>query len=124
MAPTMSAQTQASDDSIPDLSGISVLITGTSSGFGQLRAEPYARLGAKVFATMRTQAGGGNTDPMDVPRVIADLMEMAQGSLLLRHPVHPTYRPQEEMNAASAKAQIAMLGESPLGPLVRNVPER
>ncbi len=37
----------------PDLSGRSILITGTSSGFGRLGAEYYARLGAKVFATMR-----------------------------------------------------------------------
>jgi len=37
----------------PDLSGKSILITGASSGFGRLGAEYYARLGAKVFATMR-----------------------------------------------------------------------
>ena len=35
-----------------DLTGISILITGCSSGFGRLGAEHYARLGAKVFATM------------------------------------------------------------------------
>lgn len=37
----------------PDMTGKSVLITGSSSGFGRLGAEHYARLGAKVFATMR-----------------------------------------------------------------------
>lgn len=37
----------------PDLAGQSILITGCSSGFGRLGAEHYARLGAKVFATMR-----------------------------------------------------------------------
>ena len=37
----------------PDLSGKSILITGCSSGFGRAGAEHYARLGAKVFATMR-----------------------------------------------------------------------
>lgn len=36
-----------------DLSGVSILITGCSSGFGRLGAEHYARLGATVFATMR-----------------------------------------------------------------------
>jgi NAD(P)-dependent dehydrogenase (short-subunit alcohol dehydrogenase family) len=36
-----------------DLKGTSILITGTSSGFGRLAAEDYARKGAKVFATMR-----------------------------------------------------------------------
>lgn len=37
----------------PDLAGKSILITGTSSGFGRLMAESFARAGAKVFATMR-----------------------------------------------------------------------
>ena len=37
----------------PDLAGKSILITGCSSGFGRAGAEHYARLGAKVFATMR-----------------------------------------------------------------------
>ncbi len=40
-------------EATPDLSGKSILITGCSSGFGRLGAEHYARLGAKVFATMR-----------------------------------------------------------------------
>ena len=46
------AQTSQAADTI-DLTGISILITGCSSGFGRLGAEHYARLGAKVFATMR-----------------------------------------------------------------------
>ena len=38
----------------PDsLKGKSILITGTSSGFGRLMSEDFARKGAKVFATMR-----------------------------------------------------------------------
>lgn len=36
-----------------DLNGVSILITGCSSGFGRLGAVHYAQLGAKVFATMR-----------------------------------------------------------------------
>ncbi len=36
-----------------DLKGKTFLVTGTSSGFGNLGALHYARLGAKVFATMR-----------------------------------------------------------------------
>ena len=35
------------------LSGRTFVITGASSGFGRIGAEYYARLGAKVFATMR-----------------------------------------------------------------------
>ena len=42
------------DIAVPDsLAGKSILITGTSSGFGRLMAEDFARKGAKVFATMR-----------------------------------------------------------------------
>lgn len=47
------AQTRAAGAEGPDLSGTSILVTGTSSGFGRLGVEHYARLGAKVFATMR-----------------------------------------------------------------------
>lgn len=48
---------EAEKEAIPsgpiDLSGKSILITGCSSGFGRLSAEHFARLGAKVFASMR-----------------------------------------------------------------------
>lgn len=37
----------------PDLTGKAILITGSSSGFGRLGAEYFARRGARVFATMR-----------------------------------------------------------------------
>ena len=37
----------------PSLAGKSILITGTSSGFGRAMAEHFARKGARVFATMR-----------------------------------------------------------------------
>ncbi len=48
--------TRAQDDkldALPDLSGKAILITGTSSGFGRLASEHFARAGATVFATMR-----------------------------------------------------------------------
>lgn len=44
---------RATDAPAPSLKGKSVFITGASSGFGRVGAELYARLGAKVFATMR-----------------------------------------------------------------------
>lgn len=43
------------------LAGRTILITGASSGFGRLGAEHYARLGARVFASMR-----------NLPRIEAD----------------------------------------------------
>ena len=52
-APTPQKAESPADLTPPDLTGKSILITGASSGFGRLGAEHYARLGAKVFATMR-----------------------------------------------------------------------
>ncbi|MDE8650673.1 SDR family oxidoreductase [Novosphingobium album (ex Liu et al. 2023)] len=49
----LSALPAARAATLPDLSGKSFLITGTSSGFGRIGAELYARRGARVFATMR-----------------------------------------------------------------------
>ncbi|WP_299327150.1 SDR family oxidoreductase [Parasphingopyxis sp.] len=49
----MPASTPSFAQTTPNLSGKSILITGTSSGFGRLGAIHYARLGAKVIATMR-----------------------------------------------------------------------
>lgn len=48
-----SAKAVAAEATSPSLKGKSILITGASSGFGRVGAEYYARLGAKVFATMR-----------------------------------------------------------------------
>lgn len=44
---------KASASDAPSLKGKSILVTGASSGFGYAGALHYARLGAKVFATMR-----------------------------------------------------------------------
>ena len=75
-------------------------------------------------AGMGGRTGGGSTDPMDVPRAIAEIIAMPDGTRPLRRAVHPVARPQEAVNEASAKAQLAMLGESQLGPLIKNVLER
>lgn len=50
------------------LMGKSVLITGASSGFGNLGAIHYARLGAKVFATMRNLPRQEATDLLKLAR--------------------------------------------------------
>ncbi len=65
--------------------------------------------------------GGGSTDPMDIPRAIAEIIAMPRGQRPLRRPVHPARRPQETINAVSAETQVAMLGGSPYGPWVKDV---
>ena len=53
LAATSSHALAGSHSGQPSLAGQTILITGASSGFGRLGAEHYARLGARVFATMR-----------------------------------------------------------------------
>jgi NAD(P)-dependent dehydrogenase (short-subunit alcohol dehydrogenase family) len=147
----------------PSFAGRSILITGTSSSFGNLAATLFARSGAKVFATMRglprpeaealrktarderldvnkpdeiirtiaeaertagypelmanaVRTGGGTTDPMDVPRAMAEIIAMAPGTRPLRRPVHPGPRPQEPINQVAAQVQRQMLGRTPFAP--------
>ncbi|HAU22574.1 MAG TPA: short-chain dehydrogenase/reductase, partial [Erythrobacter sp.] len=53
LAATASFAQSDTVETVPNLAGKSILITGCSSGFGYLGALHYARLGAKVFASMR-----------------------------------------------------------------------
>ena len=65
--------------------------------------------------------GGGSTDPMDIPRAIAEIIAMPRGTRPLRRPVHPGNKPQEAINAVSRETQLAMLGGSPWAPVVQDV---
>ena len=85
-------------------------------------AERKAAYQALVDGALRN--GGGTSDPMDVPRGIALIIAMAQGRRPLRLPVHPGPKPQQAINQVSAQTQIAMLGNSPFGPWVKDVNER
>ncbi|MFN3944360.1 MAG: SDR family oxidoreductase [Allosphingosinicella sp.] len=53
-APAAAAAVQADEGAgAPDLRGKTILVTGTSSGFGRIGSLLYARAGARVIATMR-----------------------------------------------------------------------
>ncbi|WP_435417651.1 SDR family oxidoreductase [Parerythrobacter aurantius] len=79
----------------PELSGKSILITGCSSGFGRLGAEHYARLGARVFATMR-----------NLPRPEADeLVALARDAKLDLHVLELDITSDEQVLAAVAEAE-------------------
>ena len=56
----------AAQDAVLDFSGRSVLITGTSSGFGRLTALTLARFGATVIASMRNLDGGARPEARDL----------------------------------------------------------
>ncbi|MEM8697299.1 MAG: SDR family oxidoreductase [Pseudomonadota bacterium] len=71
---------------------------------------------------MGTEDGSGrDTDPMDIPRAIAEIIAMPAGSRPLRRAVHPRRIPQEAINRVSAETQVAWLGESGFGPWIRAV---
>ncbi len=78
----------------------------------------YPQLTARMGVA---EGGGGETDPMDIPRAIAEIIAMPRGQRPLRRPIHPERRPQEAINDVSAKTQLAMLGSSPFGPWVKDV---
>ncbi len=75
----------------------------------------------ELTAGLGQRTGGGTTDPMDVPRAIAEIIAMPQGQRPLRRAVHPSYRPQEQINKVSAQTQISLLGESAYGPWIKAV---
>ncbi len=77
------------------LKGKSILITGTSSGFGYLGALHYARLGAKVFATMR-----------NLPRSEAtELEKSAKAEKLDLHVIELDVLSDESVNKGVAAAE-------------------
>ncbi len=69
----------------------------------------------------KREAGGGKSDPMDIPRAIAGAIAKPKGTRPLRIAVHPKARPQEAINKISADMQLAVLGDSALGPVVKGV---
>ncbi|MEP4053298.1 MAG: SDR family NAD(P)-dependent oxidoreductase [Litorimonas sp.] len=69
----------------------------------------------------KREAGGGESDPMDIPNAIATAISQPQGSRPLRIALHPVAKPQEAINKVSAQMQLAVLGDSPLGPIVKSV---
>ncbi|MBD59862.1 MAG: short-chain dehydrogenase/reductase [Citromicrobium sp.] len=76
----------------------------------------------QVVARMGTEDGSGrSTDPMDVPRAIAQIIAMPAGTRPLRTPVHPGAKPQMKINEVTAATQVGWLGESGYGPMIKAV---
>ena len=72
---------------------------------------------AKHIAMSQGMFGsGGTTDPMDVPRAIAEIIAMPPGSRPLRRPVHPNTRATDALNAAHAQVQATVMGNGPFAP--------
>jgi len=90
------------------LSGRSFLVTGSSSGFGNLGALLYARLGARVFATMR-----------NLPRPEAEeLRRIAQLERLDLHVIEIDVLSDAQVSAGVAEAE--RINGGPVDVLVNN----
>lgn len=74
-----------------------------------------------LVAQLGNRTGGGTTDPMDVPKAIAQVIAMAPGTRPLRRAVHPGGKPQLPINALTAQVQVDWLGASPYGPWIKAV---
>lgn len=68
----MTKGAQAQSPAAAGLKGVSVLITGTSSGFGRLTSLHLARLGATVIASMRNMEGGERAEARELQTIASD----------------------------------------------------
>ncbi|MEM6827975.1 MAG: SDR family oxidoreductase [Pseudomonadota bacterium] len=75
----------------------------------------------QLIARLGQRTGGGSTDPMDVPRAMAEVISMTPGTRPLRRAVHPGNKPQLPLNDLAAKVQVDWLGASPYGPWIKAV---
>ncbi|MEM6586274.1 MAG: short-chain dehydrogenase/reductase, partial [Pseudomonadota bacterium] len=75
----------------------------------------------QLIARLGQRSGGGSTDPMDVPRAMAEVISMVPGTRPLRRAVHPGNKPQLSLNDLAAKVQVDWLGASPYGPWIKAV---
>ncbi|MBV7259943.1 SDR family oxidoreductase [Erythrobacter crassostreae] len=86
------------------------------------RAEEKHTAGyAALIEQLGSRSGGGSTDPMDVPRAMAEVIAMPAGTRPLRRAVHPGAKPQLPINDLTAKVQVGWLGESGYGPWIKAV---
>lgn len=85
---------------------------------GELHTNGYPQ----QVASMGSEDGSGRTaDPMDVPRAIARTIAMPAGTRPLRLPVSGGPVPQVAINTVTAETQVAWLGSTGYGPLIKAV---
>ncbi len=101
----------AAQDAVPDFQGRSVLITGTSSGFGRLTALTLARMGATVIASMRNFDGGARAEARD-------LMTIAENEDLDLHVIEIDVT--DDASVASGVAEAERIADGALDVVVNN----
>ena len=98
-------------DAVPDFKGRTVLITGTSSGFGRLTALTLARMGATVIASMRNFDGGARAEARD-------LMTIAENEDLDLHVIEIDVT--DDASVASGVAEAERIAGGGLDVVVNN----
>ncbi len=98
IATTTTSSLAQDNTTIADFSGKSVLITGTSSGFGRLTALHLARLGASVIASMRNLDDGKRAEAVE-------LMQIAEAENLKLSVVEIDVLDEELIATGVAKAE-------------------
>ena len=77
--------------------------------------------GAMIAVMAARAGGGGDTDPMDVPNAMAEVISMAPGTRPLRRAVHPGLKPQLPLNDLVDTVQTKWLGGSAYGDWIKAV---
>jgi len=75
--------------------------------------ERSAAYAAQIKAARQMQSANYSTDPMDVPKAIAEVIALKPGSRPLRRAVHPNTQATDAVNGVSSKVQSAVLGNGP-----------
>lgn len=87
----------------------------------RIEAERKAAYPGFVAGMGNEDGSGRSADVLDVPRAIAEIAAMAPGTRPLRRAVHPGARPQEAINRVCRDTQLAWLGGTAYGPMIRAV---
>lgn len=104
----------------PDLSGKSVLITGTSSGFGRASALHFSRLGANVIASMRNYNKGKRPEAQELSDIAAQeklKLQVVEIDVLDKQMVRQGVAKAEEIAGGALDVVVNNAGISSGGPV-------
>ncbi len=96
----------------------------TESLLGRAPDELKSVYAPMIEGVLASGAAPRNTDPMDIPRAIADVIAMPQGQRPLRVGVHPVRIPQAAINQVAEETQVQLLEGAGMGAIGRAVYNR
>jgi len=90
--------------------------TLTNASIARADANARAAYAQHLAMTAGFMQGVRDTDPMDVPRAMAEVIAMPAGSRPLRRPVHPNPQATLAANAALGQIQDRAMAQGPFAP--------